>query len=70
MSSKVVTIEDVALLAQTSPSTVSNVLNGRLDRMRPETRDRIERAMTQLGYTPNQLARQLKTGQVPILEIL
>ena len=70
MSGKVVTIEDVALLAHTSPSTVSNVLNGRMDRMRPETRDRIERAMAQLGYTPNQLARQLKTGQVPILGLI
>jgi DNA-binding LacI/PurR family transcriptional regulator len=70
MSGKVVTIEDVALLARTSPSTVSNVLNGRLDRMRPETRDRIERAMEQLGYTPNQLARLLKTGQVPILGLI
>lgn len=70
MSGRVVTIEDVALLAQTSASTVSNVLNGRLDRMRPETRDRIERAMEQLGYTPNQVARQLKTGQVPIIGLV
>ena len=70
MASKVVTIEDVALLAKTSPSTVSNVLNGRLDRMRPETQERIQRAMAQLGYTPNQLARQLKTGQVPILGLV
>lgn len=70
MSGKVVTIEDVALLAQTSPSTVSNVLNGRLDRMRPETRQRIQRAMEQLGYTPNQVARHLKTGQVPILGLI
>jgi DNA-binding LacI/PurR family transcriptional regulator len=70
MSGRVVTIEDVALLAQTSVSTVSNVLNGRLDRMRPETRNRIERAMEQLGYTPNQVARQLKTGQVPIIGLV
>nr|MBA3415304.1 LacI family DNA-binding transcriptional regulator [Chloroflexia bacterium] len=70
MAKEVVTIEDVALLAKTSPSTVSNVLNGRLDRMRPETQERIQRAMAQLGYTPNQLARQLKTGQVPILGLV
>lgn len=70
MSNKVVTIEDVALLAKTSQSTVSNVLNGRLERMRPETRDRIEWAIEQLDYTPNQAARQLKTGQVPILGLI
>jgi len=70
MANDVVTIGDVALLAKTSPSTVSNHLNGRLDRMRPETRLRIQRAIEQLGYTPNQLARQLKTGQVPILGLI
>jgi hypothetical protein len=33
MPGKVVTTEGMALLAKTSPSTVSNVFNGRLDRM-------------------------------------
>jgi DNA-binding LacI/PurR family transcriptional regulator len=32
---------------QSSPSTVSNLLNGRVDRMRSETRERIERAMNE-----------------------
>ena len=70
MSHKPVTIQDVALLAQTSPSTVSNLLNGRVDRMRPETRERIEQAMDQLGYRPSQVARQLRTGQAPILGLI
>jgi DNA-binding LacI/PurR family transcriptional regulator len=70
MSNKPVTIQDVALLAQTSPSTVSNLLNGRVDRMRPDTRERIERAMDQLGYQPSQVARQLRTGQAPILGLI
>jgi DNA-binding LacI/PurR family transcriptional regulator len=70
MSNKPFTIQDVALLAQTSPSTVSNLLNGRVDRMRPDTRERIERAMNQLGYQPNQVARQLRTGQAPILGLI
>lgn len=65
-----VTIQDVASLAATSSSTVSNLLNGRTDRMRPETRGRIERAMAELGYQPNQVARQLKTGQTPILGLV
>jgi DNA-binding LacI/PurR family transcriptional regulator len=51
-----ITIQDVAILAQTSPSTVSNLLNGRVDRMRSETRERIERAMNELDYRPSQVA--------------
>ena len=70
MPNKPVTIQDVAFLAQTSPSTVSNLLNGRVDRMRPDTRERIERAMDQLGYHPSQVARQLRTGQAPILGLI
>ena len=57
-------LREVAALAGVSTSTVSNVINGRLNRMGAATRDRVRGAMEQLGYTPNQLARQLRTGQV------
>lgn len=67
---KAATIQDVAILAGTSASTVSNLLNGRVDRMRPETRVRIERAMEQLGYRANEVARHLKTGHAPILGLV
>lgn len=65
-----VTIQDVAALAQTSPSTVSNVLNGRTERMKQETLERVEAAITQLNYRPNQAARHLKTGMTPLLGLL
>ncbi|GIV78573.1 MAG: LacI family transcriptional regulator [Litorilinea sp.] len=65
-----VTIVDVARLANVSVSTVSNLLNGRDERMRPSTRDRILAAIRELGYTPNQAARQLKTGQASILGLI
>lgn len=68
--SKEATIHDVARLARVSPSTVSNLLNGRLDRMRPGTIERIQRAIDQLGYTPSQVARQLKTGHAPIIGLI
>lgn len=64
------TIQDVARLAHVSSSTVSNYLNGRLDRMRPETTERIQRAIAQLGYTPSIVARHLKTGRVPMLGLI
>ena len=65
-----VTITDVAQLAGVSPSTVSNMLNGRSQRMRPSTKQRIEEAIDKLGYTPNQAARQLKTGHAPIIGLI
>jgi DNA-binding LacI/PurR family transcriptional regulator len=63
-------IRDVAARAGTSVSTVSNLLNGRPDRMRPETVRRIEEAIAELGYRPNWAARQLKTGFAPVIALL
>jgi DNA-binding LacI/PurR family transcriptional regulator len=68
--SRAVTILDVARVAGVSKSTVSNLLNGRNDRMRPETTERIRAAIEQLGYAPNRIARELKTGHVPILGLI
>jgi DNA-binding LacI/PurR family transcriptional regulator len=67
---KPITIQDGDILAQTSPSTVSNLLNGRVDRMRSETREQIERAMNELDYRPSQFVRQLQTGQTPSLGLI
>jgi DNA-binding LacI/PurR family transcriptional regulator len=63
-------IQEVAALAGTSISTVSNLLNGRPDRMRPETVQRIEEAIEQLGYRPSWAARQLKTGFSPVIGLI
>ncbi|HTM43520.1 MAG TPA: LacI family DNA-binding transcriptional regulator [Polyangiaceae bacterium] len=65
-----VQIADVAKLAQVSVSTVSNVLNGRINRMRPETLQRVNDAIKTLGYQPNVVARSLKTGRAPMLGLL
>ncbi|MBS0338931.1 MAG: LacI family DNA-binding transcriptional regulator [Proteobacteria bacterium] len=64
------TIQDVARHAAVSVSTVSNVLNGRADRMRAETLARVEAAIQALQFRPNKLAQQLKTGQTPLLGLL
>lgn len=65
-----VTIVDVARLSGVSPSTVSNLLNGRHDRMRLHTQQRIEQAIEMLGYTPSQIARHLRAGRAPIIGLI
>jgi len=58
-----VTIQQVAKAAGVSPSTVSNFLNGRTNRMVPATRERIVKTIAELNYRPNRAARQLRTGR-------
>ena len=65
-----VTIHDVAERAQVSPSTVSLVLNGKNDRMRADTFDRVMKAVEELGYAANQMARGLKMGFVPTIGLV
>ncbi|WP_029356910.1 LacI family DNA-binding transcriptional regulator [Bosea sp. 117] len=65
-----VTIQDVARAASVSTASVSNFLNGRHDRMRPETRDRILSVIKDLDYKPSGVARQLKSGQAPMIGLL
>ena len=64
------TIQDVAREAEVSVSTVSNVLNGRSDRMRAATLARVEAAIAALKFRPSKSAQQLKTGQTPLLGLL
>ena len=52
------TIKEVARLAGVSIGTVSNVING-LEGVRAETRGQVERAVAELGYRPNTIARSL-----------
>jgi DNA-binding LacI/PurR family transcriptional regulator len=56
------TVDDVAARAGVSRQTVSNVLNAP-EIVRAETRDRVERAIAELGYRPHASARRLRTRQ-------
>lgn len=55
------TIDDVARLAGVARVTVSRVLNNGAN-VRPETRERVQRAVEELGYSVNQQARALASG--------
>ena len=52
----VASISDVAKLAGVSKSTVSLVCNNK-GYVSPETREKIERAMAELNYTPSALGQ-------------
>jgi LacI family transcriptional regulator len=62
MSVAAVSIRDVAELAGVSVGTVSNVLN-RPDLVSPATRDRVQSAISDLGFVRNESARQLRAGR-------
>src|SRR4051812_22393621 len=60
---------DVARLAGVSHQTVSRVINDNPS-VRVETRERVRRAMKQLDYRPNSLARALVTGRSRTLGVV
>ncbi|MCL4514209.1 MAG: LacI family transcriptional regulator [Firmicutes bacterium] len=55
-----VTIKDVARIADVSPSTVSRVIAGH-PRISVATQQKVRKAMRELGYHPNEIARSLVT---------
>src|SRR5690606_5577097 len=65
----VVTIGDVARAAGVSRSTVSYALSGKRA-ISDEVRARVERAVRELGYTPNAGARALATSQSKVIGLL
>src|SRR3954470_864825 len=60
---------DVARAAGVSHQTVSRVLNGSAS-VRPETRDRVVRAVRELDYRRNSMARALVTGRSRTLGVV
>ena len=62
-------IYDVASAAGVSHQTVSRVINNHPS-LRPETRQRVEAAMMNLGYIPNRAARALVTSRSKLIGIL
>jgi LacI family transcriptional regulator len=64
-----VTIKDVARLSGVSPMTVSRVINAS-ERVRPDTRRRVEQAISDLGYVPSRLARGLSRQRTGTLALI
>ena len=61
-----VTMHEVAARARVSVKTVSNVVND-YPHVRPATRERVERAIRDLGYQVNVSARSLRRGRTGVI---
>lgn len=67
-----VTLKDVAMHAGVSRQAISLILGNRAHLFRPETRERVMRAVAELGYRPNAAARAIsssRTRQVGVLVV-
>lgn len=69
-TSKRVTRNDVARRAKTSTAVVSYVVNGGPRSVSPQTQDRVNAAINELGYRPNGLARALRGNRTLVLGLL
>jgi len=66
---RTVTIQDVARKSKVSVSTVSRVLNGKLD-VASETQDRILTVIEDLGYTTNLAARSMRSRKKNLVGLI
>lgn len=64
-----VTIQDVAKTAGVSVSTVSRVLNQKVD-VSAETQNRIQQVITQMGYTSNLAARSMRSSRKNLIGLI
>ncbi len=64
------TIQDVANAAGVSKATVSRVLSGNYEYMRADTREKVEQAVSSLGFRPSSTAQSLKSKRTNTAAIL
>ncbi len=65
-----VTLKDIARDVGVSVMTVSNVVNGNLSRVSPETAARVEEAIAASGYVPNAAAQSLAARRTRLVGLL
>ncbi|HGN1704504.1 TPA: LacI family DNA-binding transcriptional regulator [Providencia rettgeri] len=67
---KTATITDVAAKAQAGKTSISRYLNGEFHLLSDNLRKRIENAIRELNYHPNQMARSLKHGRTGLIGLI
>ena len=69
MKNKNATIYDVAKLASVSLATASRVMNG-IDKVAPDTKQRVLNAIKELNYKPNTIAIELASRKTTNIAII
>lgn len=64
-----VSIKEVAKLAGVSIATVSRTINNK-DRVSPQTRERVRKAIEATGYSPNTLAQNFRRGRTNFIMVV
>lgn len=65
-----VTLKDIAKLANVSVMTVSRVVNGNYSKVSAETAEKIQKIIDECGYVPNYSARSLISKKTNIIAII
>ena len=64
------TLKEIAQAAGVSMTTVSNVINGKFNRVSADTVERIQALISQSGYVPNQAARSLAQRESHVVAVI
>ena len=64
-----VTIKEIAKHCNVSIATVSNIINGKPNASK-ETKERVLQAIEELNYTPNYIAKNLKTRRTRTIGVV
>lgn len=64
------TLRDIAALVGVSTMTVSNVINGRYDKVSPTTVDRVLQTVREMDYVPNASARSLAAKRSNLIALV
>lgn len=64
-----VTIKEIAKECNVSPTTVSNILNGK-PKVSEETRERVLATVNRMGYSPNYIAQGLRNQKTKMIGII
>jgi LacI family transcriptional regulator len=69
---KPASIKDIASKAEVSITTVSFILNGKAEEMRisKAVTEKVQKLIKEMGFTPNQVARSLRTGKTKTIGLI
>ena len=66
---RMVTLKEIARECNVSPTTVSNILNGK-PKVSEETKERVLETVNRLGYRPNYIAQGLRNQKTKMIGII